>query len=99
MSDRLLFLRVIIIKSTGFVQLSEWLLNFDAKLMVFSQKKAGKANIGWITKSFKLSGKKYLSRKLTVEFATQLQESQKMGEGKISFQIESTDFCKFLTKN
>ena len=46
-SDKLLFLQIIIIKSTGFVQLSEWLLNFDGKLMVFCQKKAKllKANI------------------------------------------------------
>ena len=33
--DKLLFLQIIIIKSTGFVQLSEWLLNFDEKLMVY----------------------------------------------------------------
>ena len=55
--DRSLFLEIIIIKSTGFVQLSEWLLNFDGKFMFFaSGKKAVEANIRWITNSLKLSG-------------------------------------------
>ena len=38
-SDKLLFLQIIIIKSTGFVQLSEWLLNLEGKLMLFLAKK------------------------------------------------------------
>ena len=90
--DKLLFLQIIIIKTTGFVQLSEWLLNFDWKLMVFCQKKSKllKANIRLINNSLKLF--KFLFRKtdvhLPVDLATLIQESQKVCKEKVSFRTD-----------
>ena len=47
-SDRLLFLEIITIKSTGFVQLSEWLLNFEGKFMFFGSSKKTKHKMDYL---------------------------------------------------